>query len=68
MLYLNAAASKKLLTKFYKLNMMAVYYRESPYKSAVTGRGQECDNTTSNHRNFSLLTTRSHWELGAQCL
>jgi len=57
-----------MLTEFYKLNMIAVYYRESPYKSAVTGRRQDCDNITSNHRNFSLLTTRSHWELGSQYL
>jgi hypothetical protein len=55
---LNAAASKKKkkqLTEFYKLNMIAVYYRESPYKSAVTGRRQDFDNITSNH-----ITTRSH--------
>ena len=47
---------------------MAVYYTESPYKSAVTGRRYDCDNTTNNHRNFSLLTTRIRWELGSQCL
>ena len=60
MLYLNEAASKKMLTEFYTLNMIAIYYRKSPYKSAVTHRRQDCDNITTNHINFSLLTTKSY--------